>query len=148
MENKPHTPRALINPFLLFPHGWCSQNEDCNAGTNNPFPWPQAWGGGLDFWRGRGELVCSLSFQPLLPASLAHPCGWDGAEISLAGCKDYQHCSLPYRQNCVFPRKNSPLEGCGRAGWLQARTQWMQGESVEEDSWLRTVQLPGLAADH
>lgn len=108
-------PKGPINP-LSFHTPAVPRMKIVALDTSNPFPWSPASEVGW-LWAGKVDAHA----QPLLPAPLAHPCGRDSTEVSLAGCKDCQHCSLPFQPKCIFPRKNSAsLDGGGRGQCLPA----------------------------
>lgn len=106
-------------------------------GTNNPFPWSPALEVG---WLWAGEDECSSA------ASSSSPSGtplWMCQKISLAGCKDYQHCFLPLQPNYVFPREKLHLCRVEEAEDSSCRHEPSEGkeQSVEKDSRLRPVQV-------
>lgn len=135
--NKPISP-----PFTcrVFP-GWTA----VALGTNNPFLWSPALDVGC-LWAGEGECSCAASSSNpsgTCGTILSDPCGWDSTEISLAGCKDNQHCSLPLQPNCVFPRKKT-LHLCRMEEAEDSGCRHEPNEGKEqsvEDSRLRTVQV-------
>lgn len=107
-------PKGPINPLSFHMPG-VPRMKVVALDTSNLFPWPPALEVGW-LWAVEGECSCNFFFQPLWHTPV------DGiTEISLAGCKDCQHCSLPFQPKRVFRRKNSAsLDGGGRGQCLQA----------------------------